>query len=235
MAGDRAPVAGSDPDPQAISARCRLASATPATWTAAVRARLPAAIPRLLLEQAHLEKKAAAAAVRLLFRIPVDLGAQRALSVLAREELLHFERTLRLLAARGQSFEVQAPQPYAEALKEIAARTMPQRLIDELLFGAVIEARSCERMSCVAEAVDGIDDEVAAFYRDLVDAEARHHSLYLDVAVTIAGVEAISRRFEKIAAHEAALLLRLPFAPGLHSGLGGIEAALKSPRQDGRP
>ena len=209
-------------DIQAMTAGCQLASATCPEWTRALRAQLPAALPRLLVEQAHLEKKAASAAVRLLFRIPTDLRAQRALSVLAREELVHFERTLRLLQARSLSFDVQMPQPYAEALKEIAAKAMPDRLVDELLFGAVIEARSCERMTCVAQALTGIDEEVAAFYMDLVEAEQRHHSQYLEAAATIVGVDAVVQRFGVIAAHEAAVLDRLPFEVGLHSGVANL-------------
>ncbi|MEC7584698.1 MAG: tRNA isopentenyl-2-thiomethyl-A-37 hydroxylase MiaE [Planctomycetota bacterium] len=212
-----------DPDVVALANRCRLAAPTPPQWTRALRAQLPAALPRLLVEQAHLEKKAAAAAVRLLFRVPVDHRAQRALSVLAREELVHFERTLRLLQDRSLSFEVQLPQPYAEALKEIAAKVMPDRLVDELLFGAVIEARSCERMSCVARALAGLDDEAAAFYLDLVEAERRHHSQYLEAAATMVVVDAACRRFAVIAAHEAAVLQRLPFEVGLHSGVANLE------------
>ena len=216
-------VRSEDVDLGVLVSRCRLAEPTPPQWTEALRAQLPAALPRLLVEQAHLEKKAAAAAVRMLFRIPVDHRAQRALSVLAREELVHFERTLRLMQSRSVHFEVQLPQPYAEALKEVAAKVMPDRLVDELLFGAIIEARSCERMTCVAQALDGIDEEVAGFYMDLVEAEQRHHSQYLEAAATMVGADTVCRRFAVIAAHEAAVLQRLPFEVGLHSGVANLE------------
>ena len=73
---------------------------TPAAWATAQLGNLD----ELLLEQAHLEKKAAAGAVAFLFRLPLEPRLHRQLSALAREELVHFERTLKLLAARGVAF-----------------------------------------------------------------------------------------------------------------------------------
>src|SRR5690606_37945446 len=102
-------------------------------------------VATLLVDQAHLEKKAAAGALSFLFRVPGGAEAQRALSALAREELVHFERTLRLLAQRVVPFAPLQPSRYAERLKAAIARTMPRRLADELLVAAIIEARSCER------------------------------------------------------------------------------------------
>ncbi len=173
----------------------------------------------LLVEQGHLEKKAAAAAVALLFRLPAGLDCERALSALAREELVHFERTLRLAAARDVAFVPQAPSPYAERQKRAVRRTMPERLVDELLVSALIEARSCERMRLLATAFAGRDDALAEFYADLVEAEARHEELYLDLAARLAGAGPARARYAELGAHEAAVLAALPFAPRLHSGL----------------
>ena len=121
-----------------IDASDAAAYATPAAWAVA---QLPHR-GELLVEQAHLEKKAAAAAMQFLFRVPASAAALRGLSALAREELVHFERTLRLLERRGIAFAAQAPSPYAEQLKRGCARTMPERLVDELLVAAAIEARA---------------------------------------------------------------------------------------------
>lgn len=181
-----------------------------------VRAHLPA----LLIDQAHLEKKAAAAAVNFLFRLPLDAGALRPVSALAREELLHFERTLRLLAARGIAFAPQPPAPYAERLKAAAGRTMPQRLVDELLLAALIEARSHERMDLLAREFAADDAEIAAFYAELCVAEARHESVYVDLAQKLAPVAAVRARHDELRRHEAAVLAALPWSARLHGGLG---------------
>lgn len=191
------------------------AFATPPAWAAA---QLPHRA-ELLVEQAHLEKKAAAAAMQFLFRVPAPAPALRALSALAREELVHFERTLKLLDRRGVAFGPQAPSPYAERLKQGCARTMPDRLVDELLVAAVIEARSHERMALLAAALHGVDDELAAFYADLVDAEARHAPTYVELAGHVLPPDVVAARHGALLAHEALVLGALPFAPRLHSGL----------------
>lgn len=172
----------------------------------------------LLVEQAHLEKKAAAAAMQFLFRVPAPAAALRGLSALAREELVHFERTLRLLDRRGVPFGPQAPAAYAERLKQGCARTMPERLVDELLVAAVIEARSHERMQLLADARRADDVELADFYADLVEAEARHAPIYVELAAHVAPPEVVDARHAALLAHEAAVLRALPFAPRLHSG-----------------
>lgn len=176
----------------------------------------------LLLEQAHLEKKAAAAAVGFLFRVPAEVEGAKALSLLAREELVHFERSLKLLAGRGIAYVTQPPGPYAERLKRGLSATMPLRLVDELLIAAVIEARSCERMRLLAAAFAVADAPLAEFYADLVEAEARHEPAYVAIAQGLAAPEVVEARWAALASHEAAVLAGLPFAPRLHSGCQGL-------------
>ena len=205
-----------------------LSFVTPASWATAQAAN----VAELLVEQAHLEKKAAAAAVALLFRIGLGADVHRELSALAREELVHFERTLRLLAARSIPLRPLPPSGYAEKLKGAIATVMPQRLVDELLVAAIIEARSCERMALLGESLLADDPEVAAFYRDLCEAEARHQSLYVDLAQRLAPAGDVARRCRELAAHEAAVLQALPFAPRLHSGLA-VRGNVSACRTDG--
>lgn len=194
---------------------------TPDAWAT----RLVPHVEELLIEQAHLEKKAAAAAVSFLFRIPGGANVQREISALAREELVHFERTLRLLAARSFTLRPLPPSGYADRLKRGIRTTMPERLVDELLVAAIIEARSCERMTLLGRAFATIDSEVAAFYADLCEAEARHQSLYVEIAARNAPAAEVERRFRELGEHEAAVLRDLPFAPRLHSGIAASAAA----------
>jgi tRNA-(ms[2]io[6]A)-hydroxylase len=188
---------------------------TPDAWAEPLRAHLP----ELLQEQAQLEKKAAAAASTLLFRLPMDLGSHRALSRLAREELVHFERTLRLLEQRGIALASVEPGPYAERLKAAMLRTMPERLLDELLIAALIEARSHERMALLADALLDADAEVAAFYRDLLAAEDRHRQVYVEVATAVFAPAQVGARLLRLLAHEAAVMQALPWLPRLHGGM----------------
>jgi tRNA 2-(methylsulfanyl)-N6-isopentenyladenosine37 hydroxylase len=199
-----------------LHARCRLLSATPAAW---VEAAIPA-LPTLLVEQAHLEKKAAAAAMRFLFSVGKEPWIQRALSCLAREELVHFERTLRLLEQRGESYSTLSPSRYADRLKAAIASTMPERAVDELLVSSLIEARSHERMEALGTALRGRDDAASEFYLDLVEAEARHRCVYLDIAASLVGEREVELRFARLAQVERAAVEQHDTEIRLHSGHG---------------
>lgn len=211
--------------PVATLARDPLSYVTPMAWAESQVDH----VASLLVDQAHLEKKAAAAAMSFLFRVPARSDLMRGISALAREELVHFERTLKLLAARGIEYRAQPPSAYPERLKAGMLRTMPERLTDELLIGAIIEARSCERMSLLASALAKVDPEVADFYADLVTAEERHEVLYVDAAVLVAGAELTASRWRVLSHHEAKVLRELPWTPRLH---GGAEVAAAGPYVD---
>ena len=59
----------------------------------------------------------------------------------------------------------------------------PDRLVDILLVGALVEARSCERFLRLQEVLDA---ELAEFYRGLCESEARHFGVYLKLAESVA-------------------------------------------------
>ena len=174
-------------------------------------------LDELLLEQAHLEKKAAAAAMAFLFRHPDRAALQLPLSRLAREELLHFERVIQLMERRGLRFGPQIPGPYAERLKRVLRHSEPERLLDELLLCAVIEERSSERMGLLAAATAQPDLELSTLYRDLVVAEQRHGQLYLDLALELFPEPVVAERWGEVTTHEARALRDLPRVPRLHS------------------
>jgi tRNA-(ms[2]io[6]A)-hydroxylase len=186
---------------------------TPQRWLAQVDADLPS----ILIDHAHCEKKAAGTAVQLLFRYPQHAELLAPLSKLAREELVHFEQLLALLAERGLRFSRHRPSPYAGRLRERERTGEPERLQDTLLCCALIEARSCERFGLLAEAAE--DPALAGFYRRLLDAEARHHGIYLSLAHSLAPQAEVEARLRELAEHEAAVLAEARFSGHLHSGM----------------
>jgi tRNA-(ms[2]io[6]A)-hydroxylase len=173
------------------------------------------ALDEILVDHAHCEKKAAGMAVQLLFRYPQHGFLLEPLSRLAREELAHFEEVLRLMASRGLAFRRQKPSPYAGRLRETIRSSEPGQLVDTLLCCALIEARSCERFGLLAEAVD--DAELAAFYRGLLAAEARHHRVYLELAEPLEPEVEVRRRLAELAACEAEIVAEGSTAPRMHS------------------
>lgn len=191
----------------------KLASSTEATWVEWAVAHLD----EILLDHAHAEKKAAGVAVNLLFRYPERHDLLLPLSELAREELAHFATLLRCLETRGIRFARQQPSPYAGRLQAIARSHEPARLVDTLLCCAVIEARSCERFRLLAEALREREPRLAALYRELWEAEARHHGAYLALARGVVSEPELRTRLGEFLAHEAQVLADLPRLPRLHS------------------
>lgn len=190
----------------------RLASATDPAWTRHALAHLD----EVLLDHAHLEKKAAGAAVTLLFRYPERRALQEPLARLAREELAHFEEVLAHLDRRGIAFRPQRPGPYAGRLHAAVRADEPGRLLDMLLVAALIEARSCERLGLLAAVLPGVDDALARLYGGLLAAEARHHGEYVALALALFPEPEVRERLAALAAHEAAAIAGGAPAPRLH-------------------
>jgi len=188
----------------------RLAAATDPAWTACALASLD----DLLVDHAHCEKKAAGTAVNLLFRYPQQGFLLDPLSRLAREELVHFEQVLSLLARRGVPFAAQKPAPYAGRLRRETRSAEPARLLDILLCGALIEARSCERFGLLAEQIP--DPDLRDFYRGLLAAEARHHGVYVELAERLAPRSEVAVRLDALAQREAAILAGGAPLPRMH-------------------
>lgn len=190
-----------------------LEAITDRSWAEAAREHLE----EILLDHAHCEKKAASTALSLIFRYPERPSLAVPLSRLAREELAHFEEVLAVMRARGLEFRRQTPSPYAARLMSAVRSHEPARLVDTLLCCALIEARSCERMRLLAEALE--EEALCRLYRGLLACEARHFHSYLELArgLSLIEEEALGRRLRELALHEAAVLREAPGEPRLHA------------------
>ena len=152
-----------------------LKSPTPVQWLEVASHRLP----ELLLDHANCEKKAASSALSIMFRYPQHTGLVVRMSQIAREELRHFEQVLRLMKRRGVRHAPVPAPAYASRLRAASRGEEPARLVDTLIVGALIEARSCERFALLAP---HLPDEVASLYTGLLNSEKRHFEVYLDLA-----------------------------------------------------
>lgn len=157
-----------------------LACGTPDAWVDAALGSLDT----LLIDHANCEKKAAGTALNMLFRYVDRPGLLTALSKLAREELRHFEQVLKMMQSRGVTYRHLSSSRYAGELFSHVRQREPERVIDSLVVGAIIEARSCERFHRLSQCIDG---DLGCFYRDLLASEARHFQIYLSLARHCAG------------------------------------------------
>ena len=148
---------------------------TPTTWLEEAGRR----IPDLLVDHAQCEKKAAYSALQLMFRYPEDEELAKTMSRLAREELRHFEQVLKIMQAKDIADRKQKASRYGGELNSIVSKAEPKRLVDTLIVGAFIEARSCERF---AGLLPYLEASLAAFYHGLLESEARHYQHYLQLA-----------------------------------------------------
>ena len=140
--------------------------------------------PVLLVNHCYLEQCAARTALNLMFRYPERTDLLIKMSKLAREELRHFEKVHELLRSRGHVYRMLKPSRYAGLLNAHVPAQDPGRLIDSLIVGAFIEARSCERFASLAPVMD---EEISGFFRSLLKSEARHFKDYLTLAEAYAG------------------------------------------------
>ena len=193
------------------SLRQFLACATPDAW-------LQWALENpetLLIDHAQCEKKAASTAMSLLYRYVDQPLLLSKMSQLAREELLHFEQVVALMEARGVAYQHLKASRYAEGLRRHLRSNDPERLIDILIIGALIEARSCERFACL---IPYLDEELAKFYRTLVKSEGRHFEDYLLLARQQTA-SSIDERIAFFVAREAELITSPDTAFRFHSGV----------------
>lgn len=140
----------------------------------------------------------------MLFRYPEHGFLQYPMTELAREELAHFQRVLRLLETRAIAFGRQKPSAYGGRLRQLVRAEEPHQLVDLLLVSALIEARSCERFRLLSETLE--DGELVRMYSDLLGCEARHHHTYVELAQQLAPPGNVRQRLGELARREAEIL-----------------------------
>ncbi|WP_410211294.1 tRNA-(ms[2]io[6]A)-hydroxylase [Aquirhabdus sp.] len=139
-------------------------------------------IPLLLQDHANCEKKAAGTAMNLMFRYGAHTELQVKLAQLVREEMLHYEQVIEIMRQHGQVWEAVSASRYALGLRKHIRTHEPAALVDVLIVGAFVEARSCERFAALAPYVE---ERLAKFYRYLLKSESRHFEDYLTLARTL--------------------------------------------------
>ncbi|WP_101759525.1 tRNA-(ms[2]io[6]A)-hydroxylase [Oceanicoccus sp. KOV_DT_Chl] len=168
----------------------------------------------MLIDHANCEKKAASTAINMIYRYVEKYDLLNKMSRLAREELRHFEQVILILKKRDIEYVQLTSSRYASEMRVGFRTHEPAKLIDSLIIGAFIEARSCERFAKIAP---HLDPELQLFYLSLLKSESRHFLDYLNLARKYSDT-AIDERVAYYAELEKTLVLKPDTEFRFHSG-----------------
>lgn len=185
---------------------------TPDAWVAAALADQET----LLIDHKNNEFKAASTAMALMAKYATHLDLINFMSRLAREELVHHEQVLRIMKRRKIDLKPVSASRYASGLRKLVRNHEPQKLVDTLVVGAFIEARSCERFEAL---VPHLDEELGKFYGGLLKSESRHYQGYLKLAYQFGEARDVDRTIEKVRVAERGLIESPDEEFRFHSGV----------------
>lgn len=201
----------SSSDFDALARELPLLHTTPKRW-----AKLAAAdLPTFLADHAVCEQQVALYALSLAGYYPDDIELVTKVAALAAEEVQHFRRVVAILKKRGWPLAGRRKNPWVQALRQhIVSGREPWTQVDRLLFGAMIEARSCERFSRLLTVLE--DDEVCRLLHDLGPAEKRHWEMFYKLAGRHIEADALAERWQGWLELERGLARELGVSPTVH-------------------
>jgi tRNA-(ms[2]io[6]A)-hydroxylase len=166
-------------------------------------------IEEILTDHAYCEQKATSTAISLIQKYPEYEAMVEALMPIVTEEWGHFKLVLEQLKKRGLKLGHQRKDVYVNELTKFIQRggSRAQSLVEKLLFSALIEARSCERFKLLSQNIE--DEELQAFYKNLMVSEAGHYRLFLDMAMEYGGKDKVSKRWEEWLHYEAGIMEKM--------------------------
>ncbi len=173
-------------------------------------------IDEILVDHAWCEQKAASNAISIIVTFPEYSELVDEMIQISMEEMSHFKLVVVLLKKRGFGLETKRKDPYVNDLRLFVRKggSREDQLLEYLLVGAMIEARSCERFKILTETLE--DPELKRFYYDLMVSEAGHYTTFLKFSREIAGVEKANERWAEYLDYEASLMNKYGTQESIH-------------------
>jgi tRNA-(ms[2]io[6]A)-hydroxylase len=161
-----------------------------------------------LTDHAYNEMKAAQSAMAVINHRADDIEFVNTMSALAIEEMQHFEMVYEKIQLMGFELGEERQNEYAMQLRRFFPKTKDRdkKFFQKLMLSSLIEARSCERFSVLYEVMKPVHPELAQFYDDLFESEARHYRVFLEYARKFAGKEKIDKMWDELLTYEAQLI-----------------------------
>lgn len=163
----------------------------------------------ILTDHAYCEQKAALTCISYIQRYSHLEKLVADLAPIVTEEWGHFRLVLNELKKRNLQLGRQRRDEYANQLIKFqkTGGKEEERLLDQLLTMAMIEARSCERFKRLSE---GLNDEyMRNFYRRFMESEAGHYTLFIELAETYIDKEKVRKRWKEWLDYEVEVMKEL--------------------------
>lgn len=169
-----------------------------------------------MIDHAWCEHKAASNAMSIIVRYPEHTDLVQELTRIAREEMEHFGMVVGRIEARGWQLAPERKDNYVNDLLQFVRKdgSREERLVDRLLFSAMIEARSCERFKLLSERTS--DEELRSFYRELMESEAGHYATFIGFARSVAPRMDVDARWKAFLEYEAEVVGRYGKTATIH-------------------
>lgn len=160
----------------------------------------------ILTDHAYCEQKAATSCISLISQFPDKDEMVRELAPIVTEEWGHFRMVLKELDKRNLKLGRQRKDEYVNALRSFMKKggSREDRLLENLLVCALIEARSCERFRVLS--LNIAEEDLKEFYHKFMVAEAAHYTLFIELARKYAGREKADKRWEEFLQHEVQIM-----------------------------
>ena len=160
----------------------------------------------ILTDHAYCEQKAATSCISLIQRYSDREKLVKELSPIVTEEWGHFRLVLQELEKRDLKLGKQRKDEYVNKLIEFQKKggSTEDKMLDQLLTMALIEARSCERFKRLSEVLN--DEYLRNFYRRFMESEAGHYTLFIELAETYIEKEKVRKRWADWLQYEAIVI-----------------------------
>ena len=166
-------------------------------------------IEEILIDHAFCEQKAASNAISIIVQYPQYPDLVDAMVEICKEEMEHFKMVHEKLKERGFKLGFERKDPYVNDLSKYLKKNQNDgsrqgHFVKQMLFAAMIEARSCERFKILSEQLK--DPDLKAFYRFLMKSEARHYMTFLNFAKKYGGKIDVKQKWNDFLEFEGELM-----------------------------
>lgn len=176
-------------------------------------------IEEILIDHAFCEQKAASNAISIIVQYPHYTDLVEAMTAICKEEMEHFDMVHQKLIERGMKLGFERKDPYVHDLLEYLKKhkdtgSRESHFVNQMLFAAMIEARSCERFKILSEELK--DENLKIFYRSLMESEARHYTTFLGFARKYSQKIDVDARWQDFLEFEATLMKKYGTSESMH-------------------